>query len=160
MKYLTTKIFGFVCLLTMTLCLSSCSASYVHLSYDAHHGAVRNAENGNEIAFIASTSAYRPATGIARFPDGGQPEYLFQKVSLYLLDAKTHHITELIDFSDLVALIGASKTNWKSKLIYQEPFVFYHVSPITSWALHAKWKKNSISSEQAQQLQNNEGKNV
>ncbi len=154
MKNLVQKIFLFVCIVIVVVCTSSCYSGNIHLQYDPYCGAVRNVENVNEIAFIASTSAYRPATGISRFPDGGQPKYIFQKVSLYCLNTETHQIINLVDFSDLAELIGTSKTKWKTKIIFKGPFVFYHVSPVTSWALHSKWKKNSISNEVSQQLQN------
>ncbi len=141
-------------ILLLTLFSASCYSDYTHFNYETHYGAVQSTQNSREIAFIASTSAYRPATGISRFPDGGTPEYLFEKVFLYILNAENHKLTKILDLNDLADLIGTSAGSWKSRLIYKAPFIYYHISPVTDWSLYRKWKKNSFSPEKLKEIQN------
>jgi tetratricopeptide (TPR) repeat protein len=147
-KFSRLLIFIFLVLFPM-----SCYSNYIHLEYESHYGAVYNTRNMNEIAFIASTSAYRSPTGISRFPDGGIPEYLFQEVFLYVLNLEDHKISKVQDLNDIADLIGTSKNKWKSKLVYEEPFIFYHISPVTDWSLYKKWRGNSISPEKQSEIQ-------
>lgn len=147
------KRIGYFIILLLALSSTSCYSDYIHLNYEAHHGAVYNTQNNHEIAFIASTSAYRPPTGISRFPDGGTPEYLFQKVFLYILNTENHELTKVLDLNDLVDLIGTSRSKWKSKLLYNESYIYYYISPVTDWSLHRKWKKASLPPEKLEEIQ-------
>ncbi|MGD9158573.1 MAG: hypothetical protein PVG39_09215 [Desulfobacteraceae bacterium] len=140
-------------ILFLTFFSTSCYSDYTHLKYDTHYGAVYNTQNSREIAFIASTSAYQPPAGISRFPDGGTPKYLFEKVFLYILDTDSHKITRILNLNDLAGLIGTSKGGWKNKIIFNGSYIYYYISPVTDWSLHKKWKENSLSPEKMQAIQ-------
>jgi len=143
----------FLVIILLVFFSTSCYSAYTHLYYEIHHGAVYNVKNKDAVAFIASTSAYQPATGISRFPDGGTPRYLFQNVFLYILNTENQKITKIMDLNDLADLIGTSKSNWKSKVIYKESFIFYHISPVTDWSSYKKWKKKIFPPEKIEEIQ-------
>jgi len=138
----------------MLIFLTSCHSDYLHLNYTAHHGAVYNQADSSKIAFVASKSAYRQAEGISRFPDGGIPDYLVQDVSLYVLDTKTKTLDKLIDFNDLVDLIGLSATRWKSEIVFKDTMIYYKILPVSDWNLIANWKKNAKDSINIYALKN------
>jgi hypothetical protein len=113
------------------------------MNYTVHHGAVYNCTDSEQIAFIASKLAYRQAEGISRLPDGGSPDYLVNEVGLYFLNDETKQINKLCDFNDLVGLIGPSRSNWKSEIVFKDSVIYYQIQPVSDWGLIAKWKKES-----------------
>jgi plastocyanin len=87
---------------------------------------------------MASKCAYRPAKGIARFPDGGTPDYLLEKTTLYIYDRQKHEVKKLVDFDDLSELLGCHRSSWESKLTYTDSLVCYRVSPVMEWQWYMK----------------------
>ncbi|MFP4687604.1 MAG: NADase-type glycan-binding domain-containing protein [bacterium] len=110
------------------------------MDYSSHHGPCQN-ENGERIAFIASTRAYRKPTGLRRFPDGGIPRYLLEDVSLYLFTPETSELEKVTDFNDLLELVGSYRSSWKTRLVFVDGNLYFHVSPVTDW----KWYKKQES---------------
>mgnify|MGYP006896933468 CR=1 FL=1 len=117
--------------------LTSCYSDYVHLDYSLHHGACRNHDD-TRVAFVVSKCAYRPAKGIARFPDGGTPDYLLEETTLYIYNREKHKVKKLVDFDDLSELLGCHRSSWKSKLAYADALVYYSVSPVMEWQWYMK----------------------
>lgn len=137
---------GFLVLLT------SCYSEYIHLNYSLHHGAYSNKEN-TKVAFILSKNAYRPAKGIAKFPDGGIPKYLLEETCLYIMDRNGNKITKLLDFTDLTELIGSYRSSWKSKIAYSDSLVFCSVSPVMDWKWYIKQAKDEKDTIKVQELE-------
>lgn len=123
--------------LGVLLLLTSCYSDYLHLDYSLHHGACRNKED-TRVAFIVSKCAYRPAKGIARFPDGGTPDYLLEETTLYIFDREKKEVKKLVDFDDLSEFLGCQRSSWKSKLTYADSLVYYSVSPVMEWQWYMK----------------------
>lgn len=129
--------FKYVLWLGVWLLLTSCYSEYLHLDYSLHHGACRNDEN-TRVAFIVSKCAYRPAKGIARFPDGGIPEYLLEENTLYIFEREKNEVIQLMDFTDLSGLLGCYRSNWQSKLTYTDSLIYCSVSPVMEWKWYIK----------------------
>ncbi|HDT15599.1 MAG TPA: hypothetical protein ENN55_05250, partial [Firmicutes bacterium] len=122
--------------------LSSCGYSdYVHMDYTVHHGAAADSWEGRTL-FLASTSAYRNAKGLAAFPDGGVPRYLLKKTALYRFDSSSGQLDELADFSDLAGFLGVSRSKWAAVLFHKDGAVFYRVGPAGGWEQYEGMKKN------------------
>jgi len=119
-------------LLIIVLSLASCYSDYVHLDYIVHHHPVWNDEH-NKIAFFCSKHAYRKATGISAFPDGGIPEYLLKSVGLYVFNTKTKKLAKAVDFTDLTELLGTSRSKWKKKLVFNNSNIYYSIVPLMGW---------------------------
>ncbi len=140
-------------LLVMTAAfLSSCHSRYVHLSLDLHHGACWNDQH-SRVACIISTAAYRPARGLARFPDGGIPEYLLEEVALYVFEPGSSQISELYGFDDLAVFLGHSRSNWKTRIAFTDSLVFCSVSPVMEWEWYLEHTaRTATDSQQVYQL--------
>lgn len=123
--------------LGVLLLLTSCYSEYLHLDYSLHHGACSNHDD-TRVAFVVSKCAYRPAKGMARFPDGGTPDYLLEETSLYIFDRQKHEVRKLVDFDDLSELLGCHRSSWKFKLTYTDSLVYYSVSPVMEWQWYMK----------------------
>jgi len=123
-----------VFLLLFTL---SCYSEYVSMNYKVHHGACWNNQH-TKIAFIISKGAYKSAKGVSRFPDGGIPEYLIEKVDLYVLNTKNNNLKKAVGFDDLADFLGYSRSSWKTRIAYTDSMIYYKVSPIMDWDWHLK----------------------
>ncbi|MFO7810740.1 MAG: hypothetical protein R6V47_05150 [Candidatus Delongbacteria bacterium] len=119
------------------LLLYSCHSEYLSLSYSIHHGPCISPDS-SRIVFGLSRKAYRKATGIARFPDGGIPDYLLEEVGVYLLEREDQQILELSDLSDMAFVIGASRSSWKLDINLNDSVVYYRAQPVSEWSLYKK----------------------
>ncbi len=134
-----------ILLLGIVLILTSCHSEYVNLDYDIHRGAVWNDQH-NKIAFVASKKAFRSATGISKFPDGGTPDYLLENMGLYLFNSENQELTKLIDFNDLVDWLGASRSKWNVKIAFTDSLIYYNILPVSDWDLYLSWAKTAEDS--------------
>jgi len=132
--------------------MSACYSNYVSLSYDIHHTPCRK-ETGNQIAFVISKCAYRPAKGIARFPDGGSPKYLLEETSLYVLDTLSGQLKKMANFSDLSQLLGCHRSNWSTRLTFCDSIVYCKVSPVSDWTFYIRMATTAKDSQQIARLQ-------
>ena len=129
---------------------TSCYSKYVSLDYEVHHGAVWNNEK-TCVAFVASKKAYRNATGITRFPDGGIPKYLVNEMSLYLFNVNDLELSVLFNFDDLINWKNSSSSLWFVKIAYTDSLIYFNISPTTGWdwyLSHAKSEKDSMQISQ------------
>ncbi len=126
---------------------TSCYSEYVHLDYGLHHGACRNGDH-TRVACIISKRAYRPAKGIARFPDGGIPKYLLEEVSLYVYDSRDRSLREAVSFQDLTDYAGSYRSSWKSRLAYEGSLVYYRVTPVEGWDRHLEYAAETKADSQ------------
>jgi len=134
-----------ICLISLSPILSSCHSEYVCLDYKAHPGAQWNNQQ-NQIVFFVSKQAFRSAKGIARFPDGGQPDYLLEEVGLYLYNTDSKQLVLLQNLDEVCKIIGSYPSNWKSKLIFQDSLIYYHITPLSGWTRYLKMAKNADDS--------------
>ena len=135
----------------VAMLLCSCHAEYVCLDYTVHHGPQWNTAH-THIAFAASKKAYRNAAGIARFPDGGIPDYLLENTGLYIFNPETLILTQVVDFNDLTALWGSSRSKWKIKMAFTESRLYYHVSPMMGWEWYVTQAKTTEDSSKISYL--------
>ena len=131
-------------LFIMLVLLSSCNYSeYLTINISTHHGSQWDSTKG-KIAFIASVKAYRKAEGISRFPDGGIPKYLKNSVAIYLFDPASLSLKKITSFNDLTGLIGASRSNWKTKIAFADTVLYYHVNPVSNWDFYKKQENKTL----------------
>lgn len=112
--------------------LSSCHSEYVCLDYDVHFGSVSNNDTTN-VVFVTSKTAYKSASGISAFPDGGISDYLIQNMGLYIFNLENQKLTQLVEFNDLAEWLGASLSNWNVKIAFYDSVVYYNINPVTEW---------------------------
>jgi hypothetical protein len=125
--------------------MTSCHSEYVYLDYEVHHGSMWNNEHTN-IAFLASKTAYRSATGIAKFPDGGKPDYLLNDVGLYVFNPENQQLTKLIAFNELTELFGTARVMWSSEIVFADTAIYYRLLPTMKWDWYLKKAKNARDS--------------
>ncbi|MBN2425712.1 MAG: hypothetical protein JXR46_13840 [Calditrichaceae bacterium] len=125
--------------------ISSCHSEYVCLNYETHHGAQWNPDH-SKIAFVASKYAYRAAEGIAKFPDGGIPDYLISNTALYIFDPRIRQLSEIAEFNDLADRIGANRSTWNAKIAFTDSVLFYNVIPVSPWNLYLNQAANKADS--------------
>ncbi|HID39625.1 MAG TPA: hypothetical protein EYP36_08945, partial [Calditrichaeota bacterium] len=78
------------------------------------------------LAFLAINSLYRPPQGIATFPDGGTPEYVYYDVALYyasLNDKAPHRAVDLNELSRLHRKIQLEFIN----LAFTDSLLYYTI---------------------------------
>src|SRR6056297_934735 len=143
----------------LLLLITSCYSEYVTLKYSIHHYPYLN-ENGEKIAFIVSKCAYKPARGIARFPDGGIPEYLLEETSLFVLDTKNNHLKKIKDFSDLSNILGCYRSSWNTSLAYKDSLIYCSVSPVSGWKQYLKTAKTAEDSQKIKNVKERYAKPV
>lgn len=129
----------------------SCHSDYVSLDYNVHHGACWNNDH-TRIAFIASKKACLSATGPARFPDGGIPDYLIEDMGLYVFNPENLHLTRLVEFNDLTSWLSSSRSLWKVKIAFDDSLIYYSVSPVTEWEFYLKRAKSPDDSSMISDL--------
>ncbi|MDZ7740165.1 MAG: hypothetical protein U5K32_14110 [Bacteroidales bacterium] len=127
----TKKILIAAALLLMT----SCYSEYLHMNYSQHHGATWNNDH-TSVAFIISSTAYRPAKGIAAFPDGGIPEYLMEEVGLYVYKPDRQDLYKVTDFNNLAGFIGTHRSSWNTRLAYTDSLVYVSAQPASDWSFY------------------------
>ncbi len=111
------------------LLILSCHSEYLYTDYGIHHSPVLSPSH-NSAALVISRRAYLPAKGISRFPDGGLPEYLMQKVGLFILDLETCSLENIMEFDSLVSEIGSYRSSWSVKIAYTDSTLCCSVSPV------------------------------
>ncbi|MGM0381093.1 MAG: hypothetical protein ACQEP7_03830 [bacterium] len=152
-NFCSGRIYRGIMLLLLAVLLSSCGYSdQLQLGYDLHHGPRWNSRR-DRIVFIASSRAYRKPTGLARFPDGGIPEYLREDVSLYLFKPVDSTLKKLTSFNDLVELAGSYRSSWKTKIAFTEDKIYFNVRPVMDWDWHKDQAKSSEKIEQIKKLE-------
>lgn len=146
LKFSLNKQFLFIYLIILLLFITSCTYSeYLSLDYELNRNETWNNEH-TEIAFIASKEAYRLPTGMSRFPDGGTSEYLIKEVSLYVLNPEKKQLIEIINFNDLVDVIGTSRIRWRVNLAFTDTFIYYKITPNTEWKYWINWARTEEDS--------------
>jgi hypothetical protein len=130
--------------LSGALLLTGCSYSnYLHMGYEVHHSPVWNPDS-TVIAFVLSTRAYLPAKGLSRFPDGGISKYLHKEVALYVYDTRQQQATKVAGFPYLTDLLGSSRSNWDSRLFFDDHQLYFHIAPLMEW----QWYLNRADTEE------------
>ena len=132
-------------LMCMVLILTSCHSRYVYLDYEVHPGPIWNNEH-TCIVFVASKTAFRSATGIARFPDGGIPDYLLKNVGLYVFYPENRQLTQLVDFNDLTDLLGTARINWGCEIAFVDSVIYYRLLPTMKWDWYIEKAKTTADS--------------
>ncbi|MCD4793455.1 MAG: hypothetical protein K8R54_09500 [Bacteroidales bacterium] len=147
------KRFLFILFINLLLFITSCTYSeYLSLDYELNRNETWNNKH-TEIAFIASKKAYRLPTGMSRFPDGGTPEYLIKEVGLYVLNPEKKQLTEIINFNDLVEVIGTNRHRWVINLAFADTFIYYKITPNTEWKFWIDWARTADDSIQRCSMQ-------
>jgi len=153
------RIIKHITLAGLLLLITSCYSEYVTLKYSIHHYPYLN-DNGDKIAFIVSKCAYKPARGIARFPDGGIPEYLLEETSLFVLDTKNNHLKKIKDFNHLSNILGCYRSSWNTSLAYKDSLIYCSVSPVSGWNQYLKTAKTAEDSQKIKNVKDRYAKPV
>jgi len=124
--------------------LTSCHSDRLHLSYTVHPGAKWNS-NHSQLAFIASTKAYRQAMGISVWPDGGSPDYFFENAGLYLFTPAKGELKQLAEFN---TLSQQTKNRWKTPIVFQDSVIYFQIIQNTNWQNYLKWANTPNDSMQ------------
>lgn len=106
----------------MSFLLTSCYSDYVHLKYEMSHDPdpVYQHDDSSKIAFISTQKAYRRATGISAFPDGGQAKVIYEKTGLFIVDTKNKKLIHLMEIS------GTPYLYTDTKLAFIDDYVYYN----------------------------------
>jgi hypothetical protein len=131
--------------------MMSCRSDYLSLDYETHHGACWDHDH-THIAFVASKKAYLSAAGLARFPDGGMPDYLSEDMGLYVWKPEDRHLIRLADFNDLTCWLGSSRSLWKVELAFNDSLLSYSVLPVTDWEFYLTRAKSPDDSSMISDL--------
>ncbi len=125
--------------------LTACHTDYLSTDYKIF-GAGFSDSSRKEIAIILKTSAYYKAKGISRFPDGGQPRYIYRDISLFLLDIEKNSAERLTDFSDLAEAGFNIASSLKTLTVTTDSAVYFQIKPITRWDEYLEWSKTKADS--------------
>lgn len=125
----------------LSLLLSSCYSDHVHLKLEPHiyhPKAAYQYNDSNLVAFVSTQEAYRRASGISAFPDGGQVKVIYSKTGLYVFDIKNRQLSLLKDMTN-------SQIHYKNKpkLLFIDSLVYY----ITELKEYTKCFSISINSK-------------
>jgi hypothetical protein len=121
-----------VLVLISSLLLLSCHSEHLHSNYAIHHGAQVN-QDSSQLAFFLSHSAYYPAKGISRFPDGGRSDVVFEQLDLYVYDIRDADLHSVMGFEDFVEITGNSRSSIKSNLLWQNDSLYFTIAPVSEW---------------------------
>lgn len=127
-------------ILTVTSQLFSCHSEYLSLDYSIHHGGCISADSSFAV-FVLTTKAFRHATGVSRFPDGGIPDYIISDMAIYYLDMNERSLEKIVELKDFASFVGSSRSLWKTYLNISRDSVMYQVQPVTDWEKYEKWKE-------------------
>ncbi|NOR44228.1 MAG: hypothetical protein GQ534_01475 [Candidatus Delongbacteria bacterium] len=122
-RFYSNKKYLFALLTGVTLLLSSCYSDHVHLKLEPHiyhPKAVYQYNDSSMVAFVSTQEAYRRATGISAFPDGGQVKVIYRKTGLYIYDIKNRHLSLLKDMTTLPMHFSN-----KPRLLFIDSLVYY-----------------------------------
>ncbi len=114
-----------------TLFLTSCYSDNVCLKSEREYfnpRAVSQYGDSTKIAFVSNQKAYLRASGIAAFPDGGQPKYIYKKNGLYVFDTETKALTLIKDLTDSKSTGFSSRL--KTQLLFIDSLVYCNTPPI------------------------------
>jgi hypothetical protein len=134
------------------LLMSSCYSDYLTIRYEVHWNA-RWDTDSSKITFVASKLAYREAKGVAKFPDGGIPDYLLQDVSLYVFDPQDLKLTNIVNFNDLTRWIGPNRSNWDVNILFVDSLIYYKITPVSDWDFILKRARTAADSSTIYSLQ-------
>jgi len=149
-----TRISTLVSLMGVLL-LTGCSYSnHLHMGYQVHHSPVWNTDS-TAIAFVLSTRAYLPAKGLSRFPDGGISKYLHKEVALYIYDTLQQQIIKVAAFPHLTELLGSYRSNWNSRLFFDDQHLYFHMAPLMEWQWYLKQADTEEQGERIKKLEQN-----
>ncbi|MEJ2544254.1 MAG: hypothetical protein P8Y99_09320 [Calditrichaceae bacterium] len=132
--------------------MSSCYSDYLTIRYEVHWNA-RWDTDSSKITFVASKLAYREAKGVAKFPDGGIPDYLLQDVSLYVFDPQDLKLTNIVNFNDLTRWIGPNRSNWDVNILFVDSLIYYKITPVSDWDFILKRARTAADSSTIYSLQ-------
>lgn len=86
-----------------------------------------------QIAFFRAYGIFRRATGIAAFPDGGIPKYLYKNVSIYVLDIETGKVRKIVDLGE--DTYDGWPSRWKMRISWRKNKIVY-------WTSYLSWDKD------------------
>ena len=116
---------------TIAVVLTSCTHSYfltssVKNSYDA----VWN-KDSTAFAFVSIERIFRPATGLAKFPDGGISKTVFNRVAVYHYNIKNNTLTQIGEYQN-IGFMGEISIR-ALRIIVNDTSVFYKLPAIRTY---------------------------
>ncbi len=118
--------------------LTSCThsdflLSSIKNSYDASWN-----KDSTEFAFVSIERIFRPATGLAKFPDGGESKDVFKRVAVYHYNIKNSKLTRIgeyngIDFVSEIRIRGL-------RIIVNDTSVLYKIPSINDYQINKAYR--------------------
>ena len=71
-------------------------------------------------------------------------------MSLYVYTPQNNSLVCSADLNDLADFLGASRSKWKSRILFRQHTIYYHVQPISDWDFLARW--SSMESSEVEKL--------
>lgn len=99
--------------------LTGCYSDYVMLNNNLKSGGVWNSTQ-TEFVFVGEAYAYRKASGVSAFPDGGQSTVLYRRTNLYICKPQFNELSIVADLSNLPG------SKYYSRYIYLRDSLVYY----------------------------------
>ncbi|MFW6302744.1 MAG: hypothetical protein ACOC01_04390 [Bacteroidales bacterium] len=135
-------------ILSSVFFLQGCHSEQLYIRYKVHHNNSWD-EDSSRLAFFISRSAWYPATGISRFPDGGQAKHVMEKTDLFIYQPNDQSLYKIASFNDLAQIIGNHRSSWDTEVSWDKDSVLYRVCPVTEWDMYLK---NAGTDEKKQEI--------
>ncbi|PLX25478.1 MAG: hypothetical protein C0599_00480 [Salinivirgaceae bacterium] len=102
---------------------------------------------------MAETKAYRKATGIARFPDGGQSLVFYYKRDLFIFSLTDSTRVNVLNLNDLSTLKGHILSSPKIVMCFSDSVLFFRIKPVLNWDSYYRIAHNAEDSANIEMLQ-------
>jgi len=105
--------------------LSSCSHKDYITLIDEYKEGVYNKDK-TQFSFFKFYRIYRPAKGLAAFPDGGQSKVLYEGVFVYLFDIQSGELSIVYSYEGL----QGNQSAWYTRMYFDDKNqLFFNISP-------------------------------
>ncbi len=119
--------------------LTACHSKYIFTGIDTCWSpAWNNAKTA--VAFMTVKMVYRPASGIAKFPDGGTVEIEYQDIGLYYFNLEDNKLVKVDSFTELTPWANTWKSNYKADIAFTDTLIYYKIKP-KMWRLKKQAEK-------------------
>jgi len=125
--------------------LAACHTNHLSLDYKVIDACYADSSS-KHIAFFLRSSAYYQAKGVSKFPDGGAPKYVYNDISLFVINTENNQLERIVSFKDL-AKAGFNISNSLNALtIVADSVIYFRIKPITPWNDYLKWSNTATDS--------------
>jgi len=127
------------------LLLTACHSDYIQLDFRIYNGCYFD-QDETEIAFLLKTAAFKEASGLSRFPDGGRVKFLRRELALYTYDTRSGRLDYVASFNDLVSDNFNIENSIKTRVTSSDSAIYLKITPTTAWGSYLEWCRSSTDS--------------